>query len=275
MTAVYTSTTILSGIFILLSTAALVSPFLPPLHNLSLHGVSLHGVSTKLSHSSPTSSLYNILSYPIPKSFFTYFYVIPFLLLLLFQVSGIRQSHLSSLLFHAHCSRRLYECLNVHDFRFGTMTFTGFLVGSFHYVLTSFLYASIPSSTFSTSNYNLGGKGVGFVLFALGSLTQHRAHRVLAGVKRTKDTPYPPLPRVLEFKYSSCPHYLAEVIIYIALALTHQTNASVACLLWVAANLQISKMNKHRAEGRKGMWLWEGGWGKQKSKELSTPVKSD
>ncbi|GMH66253.1 hypothetical protein TrRE_jg7416 [Triparma retinervis] len=159
-----------------------------------------------------------------------------------------------------HCLRRLYECLRVHEFR-GEMTLTGFLVGCAHYTITSVLFTVPPPST-SSPVLNRILPPIGIVIFFLSSLNQHKAHLALSRQPRTPSIPYPPLPKTSEFKVHSCPHYVAEVNIYLAFCAMHQTAGSVACAVWVATNLTVGKISKDKAKGnfQRG-WLWGGGWG--------------
>ena len=60
---------------------------------------------------------------------------------------------------------------------------------------------------------------VGLSLFAWASLHQHRCHKILANLRARRnnsDHSYY-LPKGDWFEYVSCPHYLAEVLIYVAL----------------------------------------------------------
>ena len=60
---------------------------------------------------------------------------------------------------------------------------------------------------------------VGLSLFAWASLHQYRCHKILANLraKRNNSDHSYYLPKGDWFEYVSCPHYLAEVLIYVAL----------------------------------------------------------
>ena len=84
----------------------------------------------------------------------------------------------------------------------------------------------------------------GLALIAIGNVWQHCAHRVLAelraadGVGGSKYS----IPHGCGFDHVSCPHYTAEVLIYIGfVVLTGFRNRCVVLMAaWVACNLSVT-----------------------------------
>ncbi|KAI8472928.1 MAG: 3-oxo-5-alpha-steroid 4-dehydrogenase-domain-containing protein [Monoraphidium minutum] len=85
----------------------------------------------------------------------------------------------------------------------------------------------------------------GAAVFACGNVLQCASHCALANLtgrrqQRSEKTAYR-IPRGLLFEWVSCPHYLAEIIIYCGLALvTGLSTNALLMLVWVAVNLVLA-----------------------------------
>ena len=198
-------------------------------------------------------------------------------------------------MFFIHCARRLYECVNVHVFM-GNMTICGFLVGITHYVLATLTFMLPPHP----SSSQLTNVVLFLTFYVRGTYMQHTAHVSLSLVPRSPSRPYPPLPRTPPFRYHSTPHYLGECMIYAAMMNMMRRASSTTCLLFVIANLWVSKLSKikHRKDNTgkvrttccvnggicrrfapaisppppprqdvKDIWLWGGGWDEKKDEK--------
>lgn len=241
-----------------------------PLLHLSRHGEA-ETLKYHLKPYFPFSHIYAFLDYRIPKNYFTYFYSVPFILYpLLCYLFYFINSTLSpvSIMFFIHCARRLYECVNVHVFM-GNMTICGFLVGITHYVLATLTFMLPPHP----SSSQLTNVVLFLTFYVRGTYMQHTAHVSLSLVPRSPSRPYPPLPRTPPFRYHSTPHYLGECMIYAAMMNMMRRASSTTCLLFVIANLWVSKLSKikHRKDNTgkdvKDIWLWGGGWDEKKDEK--------
>ena len=132
---------------------------------------------------------------------------------------------------------------------------------------------NIPPPSLPTPIFNRIIHPIGCIIFVLNSLKQHKAHLALSLQSRTPSIPYPPLPKTSEFKIHSCPHYVAELYIYIAFLAFHQTGGSAACAAWVHVNLMMAKMGKDEAKGKTGGLLFGGGWGEGEGRK-KPPTKT-
>jgi len=101
---------------------------------------------------------------------------------------------------------------------------------------------------------------LGLLLFALGSWRQCEAHRILARLRHPKGGSSAAassadsaaaryqIPRGGWFCHVSCPHYLAEILIYAGLVLVGGTATLHAALLltWVVSNLVVAARANHQ-----------------------------
>ena len=79
-------------------------------------------------------------------------------------------------------------------------------------------------------------------LFLAASLWQHSSHRTLASL-RSPTPPHPPtyaVPTRGSFRLLVCPHYTAEVLIYLAFWCVRWSALQALVLLWVLVNLCIT-----------------------------------
>jgi 3-oxo-5-alpha-steroid 4-dehydrogenase 3 len=235
----------------------------------------------------------------IQKKFFLHFYacgLLSFVVLYLgasFAAPTMDQnpslSHSTTLvLLVIHLSRRFYECLYVHRWTSQSkMHLVGYLVGIMHYILLPFVFVSVPYSQVAvpslyvrdseslSSQWGIITAASLFCLWA--QYQQYRHHCLLARLRspnndnntfksnsnaNTKSVVYS-LPVGGWFRFVTCPHYLAEILIYCAFAILlemqiqmqiltdhgyhHSTNRfrHFFLLAWVATNLTVSALTNH------------------------------
>ena len=221
--------------------------------------ISLHGKQDKISTPSTkpecerNSIIVDVLALikelNVPKRYFTHFYFIGILTSIFILLTNI-DGHfclLPILLFSFHALRRLLECVSITIFGTSRMNIGGYLVGISHYVLAPF------SCTF----INCGGSFqtrllFPIVLFLVANQEQFKIHYTLFRIKRDsksrdsksrivgdKQNHYQ-IPRGGWFKYVCCPHYSAEILIYLSFYLLDPScKVTFFMLCWVISNLAV------------------------------------
>lgn len=204
----------------------------------------------------------------VPKSWFVHFYITGSLVnaACLGWLAHSRawpcygtHAMLAGILFQFHLARRLLECLFVHSYAPGSsMPMLVYLGGIAHYVFSPLSLVSNTDNCESPHGDNnplfrcvsAPTVAAGIAIFAFGNLLQHVCHRYLASLRETghkKDESDSGdgqhfLPSWGPFRYVYCPHYTAEVCIYVGLWLvcgpTSFTPFALAC--WTAANLSVT-----------------------------------
>ncbi|XP_019408683.1 PREDICTED: polyprenol reductase [Crocodylus porosus] len=195
----------------------------------------------------------------VPKRWFTHFYVVSvtwngFLLLLLIQalflerpfpvwlrdllgvLSGSSQNqgyeHLSAflvlLLFWLHSLRRLTECLCISVFSNSVMHIVHYCFGLAHYIgIGLTVLCQVPvnvrngnSLWMHISWYHI----LGISVYIWASIHHNRCHVILAKLRKNKSGNVVSLNHSIPFgdwfERVSCPHYFAELLIYVSLAIT-------------------------------------------------------
>lgn len=157
---------------------------------------------------------------------------------------------LTWLLLLLHASRRIGECWLVH--RFSAHSRQHLLVtagGLAFYVLVAVTPAVDPGP--SCFRRALEGRDVlrlacGVLLFFGASLQQHRCHCILADIRvlGTKASCYA-IPRGGWFECVSSPHYLAEILIYLAFGIVSPSPTQWLCFGWVTTNLGVTAIRTH------------------------------
>ncbi|KAI5619977.1 polyprenol reductase precursor [Silurus asotus] len=127
-----------------------------------------------------------------------------------------------------HSFRRLLECLWVSVFSDGLINIVQYAFGMSYYILLGLTVLSVNASlttegisvlTFSQSIWHIAG----VLLFLWASLLQHRSLSLLASLRTSRsgrvETFAHRMPHGGWFERVSCPHYLAELLIYTALSI--------------------------------------------------------
>ncbi|XP_071504267.1 polyprenal reductase-like [Diadema antillarum] len=157
-----------------------------------------------------------------------------------------------------HAFRRILECLFVSVYSKSNMHVAHYLAGIFFYSLQGFsiigegpqVHSEGVPHTMSEMMKNLRVNHiVGVLVFLWASWHHHRAHEIFASLRSTaKDVNRHMIPRGDWFEYVSCPHYLAEILIYISLGLilgpAQQTWWLV--LAFVVSNQTAASLEVHR-----------------------------
>lgn len=158
------------------------------------------------------------------------------------------------LLFTCHTTRRLLECLLMTHSEKSYMSILAYFVGITHYVATPLTHAL----ELQTIEQNVDNgfprleQVIAIGLFVWSSFHQWKCHSILAKLKidmnkpknKTCERPYG-IPRGDWFDTISCPHYFAEILIYLSLAIAMSNKSSWHILFWVASNLSISARRSH------------------------------
>lgn len=192
----------------------------------------------------------------------------------------------STAMLYLHLCRRLYECTYVHKWKDTSFIhIAGYIVGAIHYVWLPMVFIRLPCETCLREAIGgrlpaaLYGQYTGgplwienvnlpslvwrlppVLLCLWGQYQQHVHHVLLAdlrksdnGGNRTNDkaaTKYS-LPTEGWFKYVTCPHYLAEILVYFSFAILLaqeqvQGARHLVVLFWVVSNLTLSALINHK-----------------------------
>lgn len=266
-------------IYIMLSLMAVASLAIPFLNELSLHGKS-RSLTTFASDapSINTSSWHHQILYGeaflVPKRLFLHFYVVGILSTIVYYMyitsldDETKQSGVAVSLLLIHLARRCRECLFVHEWRPSSkMHIAGFLLGVGHYILLPLVFVdSKRVCNTNKSDKSTSSSKTDWMIAAIGILTclaaqyqQYRHHVYLAELRHVtyngviEITEYK-IPSKGWFQYVSCPHYLAEILIYISFVIVLSSNSTVriqsnykcsSLVLWVATNLSVSAIKSH------------------------------
>lgn len=134
-----------------------------------------------------------------------------------------------SIIYQTHLFRRLYETIFIQKFSNSkTVRFPLFLFG------ISFYFFSCLTIFLQYSNNQLEVLTILFFIF--GNLMQHQTHTILSSLRKDSDKGYH-IPKGGWFEYVLCPHYFAEILIYISLFLSSISLTSGLLLSFVIFNL--------------------------------------
>uniref|UniRef100_A0A6J0TIV0 Polyprenal reductase n=1 Tax=Pogona vitticeps TaxID=103695 RepID=A0A6J0TIV0_9SAUR len=124
--------------------------------------------------------------------------------------------------------RRLWECLYISVFSGGAIHIVQYCFGHCYYVLLGLtVMCQVPTevregkgSRLTISWYHI----LGLLMFIWASVHQHRCHVILANLRKTKSGKVVNMDHRIPFgdwfEMVSCPHYFAELLIYISMAVT-------------------------------------------------------
>mmetsp|Transcript_1115 Transcript_1115/g.2008 ORF Transcript_1115/g.2008 Transcript_1115/m.2008 type:complete len:320 (-) Transcript_1115:2521-3480(-) len=220
-------------LYLLLTFTAIISIFSPCLSRLAAHGktrTSIMMLNPLNGESTSPSSIFSkwkvfLLEHPclqINKEHFTTFYSIGLIwsgIIILLTSNVVPQTAVIFLLY-LHLSRRYLECRFVHVWN-GTMHLSGYILGLIHYILLPFVFVSnshIRQNEFSTTRVAMG-----IALNVVAQYYQFVHHCILASYrkksKKEKQMAIYSIPSGRWFQYISCPHYLAEILIYLSFAI--------------------------------------------------------
>lgn len=220
---------IANGSLILLSLSIYGSFALPFLNLLGLYGKGNElAENDKMSSSScvPKMIIQKLYSLQVPKSWFLHFYIF---------ASAIASIHLYYdphnlvlILLTIQCFRRMYDQF-VAPKSTAKMNILHYSVGYIFYIAENISAANARP----TSSPRIVIPAV--LLFAAGWTMQWCIHMHLFSLKKYT------MPRMAIFRYSACPHYLAESVMYVAVLVLDPSN-SVAwvTLFWIFLGLGVA-----------------------------------
>lgn len=189
----------------------------------------------------------------------------------------------STALLYLHLCRRLYECTFVHKWRATSqMHLAGYLVGAIHYVWLPMVFIRLPCEecvrnivgdplpNIFYEQYKgplwldnvevppLVWRLPPILLCLWGQYQQYRHHVLLAYLRKPETSQYKDkpttnysLPNDGWFVYVTCPHYLAEMLVYISFAILLaqeqvQGVRHYVVLFWVVSNLTLSALINYK-----------------------------
>ena len=240
-------------IYLILSFIAIASFVIPFLRDLASHGK----CRSSADNTDPLhSKLLHGETFLVPKRYFLHFYFTGlFSTAVLYTYSkyheGSNQNNLAIALLIMHLARRCWECLFVHAWRpTSRMHLAGYVLGIMHYVLLPMVFVDPGCDGVQfhyTSDLRTAILGTCICLWA--QYQQYRHHCLLAGLRSVNCRKDYMIPTEGWFRLISCPHYLAEIIIYISFDMVlHSRNRdrrSGALAVWVATNLSVSAIRSH------------------------------
>lgn len=151
----------------------------------------------------------------------------------------------------AQLLRRAYECLAVARFSRGARQPAIVAAASVTYYVAAAATPLVDSSLWQERRGGglfdaLGARhAAALAVFAAAWWAQSVAHRQLAEL-RSPGRPAYSIPRGALFRRVSMPHYLAEIVMYAAVAGAARGRASQLLVLsWVAANLSVTAARSH------------------------------
>jgi hypothetical protein len=189
-------------------------------------------------------------SLTVPKSLFATFYVVGSALTVALLVVSADPRHLVLVVFLLHALRRLYEELTAPPSE-AQMHLVGLLVGiSFYLFAPVTLFAPWQLWHDESASFRAPPELhplqllFGLALICLGSVHQYRCHLILRKLKAKPGDAYG-LPKGDWFSLVSSPHYLAEICIYVGLAVLAPSLESALMLGFVVCNLCVTGAATH------------------------------
>ncbi len=282
-------------VHVMLTIAALISPFSPFLRDLAAHGKIRNSPNTTAGRmhvaSSTNDVLFSLIRHPrgtllnnpyfqISKRRFGDFYSFGLIwaIILGFGIGMGKPHQLAWTLLCIHLGRRWFECRFVHVWKDGTMHIAGYILGMLHYAILPLIF--IFTTTIENappndqSDFLVHILGTGFNVYA--QYQQYVHHCLLASCRKNRKnnmrSSYS-MPNGGWFEYVCCPHYLAEILIYISFAillhdktdqkghkvkaesllkesifglcLCFQSYKHIIMVIWVVTNLSISAKSSY------------------------------
>ena len=270
--------------YLMLTFCAVLTELMPSLHEIALHG------KTRLEF---VNSSYRSNRWLVEKRYFRHFYIMGLLsfhfVIFLHYIIYKRYSmdafenasnNLALILLWVHLWRRYYECLTVHEWRDGSkMHLAGYLLGMVYYLILPFVFITLPNGQVSKGNSQLNYYSGIFGMICIWSQLQQFRHHSMLAIQRAHSSGKMLyiLPHGCWFEYVSCPHYLAEILVYLSIVLIVRNRSGIvsgplsdmlvwespitelvkifkvveqfkpeSLLVWIIVNLCISARSSHR-----------------------------
>lgn len=225
---------------------ALLTEYIPFLNSIAVHGK----CRSSLLHTEPLKKIELFhLWCQVPKSYFRHMYLLGSLLAIVVLLQCLLDSNISYqkslclLLWMLHNFRRLWETFFLTIFGSSTMHLGGYIAGIIHYSFVPLtIYWGDPFV--QASSFDAILECFAILIFVIASWIQYESHRVLYDLKRGKASSNShfvyEVPIVSYFRFVCCPHYSAEILIYVSfLMLLHFNASAFLMLVWVTTNLSI------------------------------------
>lgn len=262
-----------SVVWVMFTLCSLATTFIP-----FLKKIASHGKCNKREADGPDSTDVTLANYIhekmfIPKKMFAHLYVIGASCALWNVISEIAQQNFTAnagvlecithilhsrlllvlLLWTLHVLRRLFESLLITRYGDSRMHVAGFVAGLVHYVAVPLCFregndagseSDSDRDIFCLSFQDIILMGVPCLIFLFANYIQSETHFILFRMKAeqlaTSCSEYK-LPTRSWFKLMCVPHYTAEVIIYLSLALLMPCRhwSSKLLVVWVTSNLSV------------------------------------
>lgn len=160
----------------------------------------------------------------------------------------------------AHGCRRLTECVCIHAWTKRPANALIFLGGCGFYAMQIISYifeSSCADQDFLAALEQDASSAQGLTacaFFVFASLIQLRAHAHLAATPKNsfegrRNGGGYSLPRAAMFRVVMCPHYSAEILLYISFAVaSYVSRTSVFALVWTAANLAVTAFRTRKMQ---------------------------
>ncbi|XP_014669285.1 PREDICTED: polyprenol reductase-like [Priapulus caudatus] len=155
-----------------------------------------------------------------------------------------------------HVARRLYECLFVSVYSQSTMSWLTYIIGCAYYLgLAPALLSLAEGFPYVDTPIRLQfhwWQPVGIALFLWANWHHHTAHVILARLRKDSKGRVKTLIHCIPsgdwFDLVSCPHFLAEILIYLALAMTMGLRHYIwwMVVVFVVANQAAMGIATHR-----------------------------
>lgn len=226
---------ILFYIWLCMAASSMLVYWFPPI----FAAIGQHGKFSDAIAVPSTNFFYSLWTMTVPKRWFTHMYIVG---MVASAIALRSQFSLPLLLFSLHVMRRFLECIFMTHFGTSRMHIAGYLCGILHYVL-------VPI-TFVRGHYNSSPFDIlWLILFALSSFFQWRVHKYFFAVNERREEDNGRkiycLPAGPMFSLVCCPHYLAEILLYISLSLLVPSICTAALVLWVTSNLCVVGRNQY------------------------------
>uniref|UniRef100_A0A060TFF6 Polyprenal reductase n=1 Tax=Blastobotrys adeninivorans TaxID=409370 RepID=A0A060TFF6_BLAAD len=177
----------------------------------------------------------------VPKSHFKHFYILSSALCTVIIALAVPDLSIISprallvlVLVSVHNYRRLFESFLVERLSKNSRIQLPHYIAGVVFYLSQCVFLSQFLSDDDNSQLSAQETYLILVLYLVSTAVQFHAHHHLASLKKYS------LPQAGLFKLVACPHYLAEIGIYTAIALASKTPPSVVTLFWVIVNLGAS-----------------------------------
>lgn len=245
-------------VWICMTLCALASKYLIFLNQVGKHGKFSDKKEIPSDNSfSFVSVLSKIISFSVPKAYFTHMYMVGiissvltyYLIVELDLCSG--WSRLGIIMFQIQVWRRLAECIFITSFGSSQISIVGYAVGIVHYSLFShsLFYLCIHDERSLSFEYVDLAQSIIAIVFGIVSMAQFYHHWILFKLKNgshNNNINRYGFPRGGLFEWVCCPHYLLEILIYLLFFLQHPSWRMFFAFIWVGSNLSVVADNQYQ-----------------------------